>query len=59
MTTVRKKLLIEEPDHIYLKYLEMAIDHKSRFADTHSRWHDMSDDQLANIIYEKTAHKET
>ena len=37
----------------------MAIDHKSRFADTHSRWHDMSDDQLANIIYEKTAHKET
>lgn len=57
MTTARKKLLIEQPNHIYVRYLEMAIEYKSK--QEYSKWHYMSDDELANLIHEKSTHKET
>ena len=57
MTTARKKLLIEQPNNIYLKYLEMAIEYKSR--PEYSKWHHMSDEEFASVIHDKSTHKET
>lgn len=57
MTTVRKKLLVEQPNDIYLKYLEMAIDYKSKVE--YSSWHHMSDEELASVIHDNSTHKET
>lgn len=57
MTTARKKTLLEQPSHLYIKYLEMAIEYKSR--PEYYKWHDVSDDELASLIHEKSTHKET
>jgi hypothetical protein len=56
MTTARKKLLIEQPNNIYLKYLSLAMEFKEKYPD---KWTHLSDDELASLIYENSQHKET
>lgn len=55
MTTARKKILLEQPNHIYLRYLFSAIALKEKYPD---KWTHMSDDELAELLHKKTTHKE-
>lgn len=56
MTTARKNTLLEQPNDIYLRYLSLAMELKEKYPD---KWTHMSDDELAELLHEKTTHRET
>ena len=57
MTTVRKKTFAEIDNHTFIKYLELAIDMKSR--PEYERWSNLTDEQFAEMLFNKSTHKET